>query len=207
MNDILPIFPLRIVVFPDEYVNLYIFEPRYKAMISDCISNNSTFGIVYFDGEKNNVIGAEMKIISIEKKYIGGEMDIKTKAIGLFKMETFYKHLNNNRLYSGAEITQIQNDTVSDTYLQNKLFKLLTKYFTILKINLVLPKVEDLVSFEIANLISINLQEKYTLTTLLTENERLQYIILLLENLIPLIQSIEILQKKSKNEGFNPELN
>jgi ATP-dependent Lon protease len=134
-------------------------------------------------------------------------MDIKTKAIGLFKMETFYKHLNNNRLYSGAEITQIQNDTVSDTYLQNKLFKLLTKYFTILKINLVLPKVEDLVSFEIANLISINLQEKYTLTTLLTENERLQYIILLLENLIPLIQSIEILQKKSKNEGFNPELN
>ncbi|MEO1254003.1 MAG: peptidase, partial [Bacteroidota bacterium] len=31
------LFPLSIVAFPGEAVNLHIFEPRYKALVNDCL--------------------------------------------------------------------------------------------------------------------------------------------------------------------------
>ena len=34
----LPIFPLpRLVFFPDTILPLHIFEPRYRAMVADCL--------------------------------------------------------------------------------------------------------------------------------------------------------------------------
>ena len=37
MNEILPIFPLQLVAFPGEDLNLHIFEPRYLAMLDDTL--------------------------------------------------------------------------------------------------------------------------------------------------------------------------
>ncbi len=206
MNDILPIFPLRIVVFPNENIKLYIFEPRYKAMITDCIANNSTFGIIYYDGEKNNIMGSEMKIMSIEKKYSGGEMDIKTKCIGLFKVENFYNSLN-NQLYSGAEIIKIKIDNTSNLDKFSSLITLILKYCKLIKLEITSDDLANLNSFELGNLLNLNLNQKYKLTTIESENERIQYLIAHLEHLIPMIKSIEMLQQKSSKEGFNPELN
>ena len=45
MTSFLPIFPLSIVVFPGEELNLHIFEPRYKQLIQDCYGENKAFGI------------------------------------------------------------------------------------------------------------------------------------------------------------------
>ena len=45
MTQFLPIFPLNIVVFPQEGLNLHIFEPRYIQLINDCIRTQKPFGI------------------------------------------------------------------------------------------------------------------------------------------------------------------
>lgn len=42
----LPLFPLNSVLFPTMPVTLYIFEERYKRMMSTCIKEHSPFGIV-----------------------------------------------------------------------------------------------------------------------------------------------------------------
>ena len=42
---IVPIFPLDLVLFPNQDLSLRIFEPRYKQMIDDCIISNKEFGI------------------------------------------------------------------------------------------------------------------------------------------------------------------
>jgi uncharacterized protein len=39
-------FPLQSVLFPGGVVALHIFEPRYRVMISDCLSGDRTFGVV-----------------------------------------------------------------------------------------------------------------------------------------------------------------
>ena len=42
LPDIIPIFPLKgVVMFPDTYLPLNIFEPRYLQMIDQAISNEN----------------------------------------------------------------------------------------------------------------------------------------------------------------------
>jgi ATP-dependent Lon protease len=43
----LPIFPLPLVLFPGTTQPLHIFEPRYRSMLSDCLSGDRRFGIAY----------------------------------------------------------------------------------------------------------------------------------------------------------------
>ena len=42
---IIPIFPLDLVLFPNQDLPLRIFEPRYKQMIDDCMLGEKEFGI------------------------------------------------------------------------------------------------------------------------------------------------------------------
>ena len=48
LPDIIPIFPLNgVVMFPDTYLPLNIFEPRYLKMIDQAISNkNRLIGMI-----------------------------------------------------------------------------------------------------------------------------------------------------------------
>ena len=41
----LPIFPLNTVLFPNGSLPLQIFEERYKAMLRDCLDDDSRFGV------------------------------------------------------------------------------------------------------------------------------------------------------------------
>lgn len=45
MPEIIPVFPLHRVVFPGGSLSLKIFEKRYLDMVSECLHNNSGFGI------------------------------------------------------------------------------------------------------------------------------------------------------------------
>lgn len=45
-HDVVPLFPLNIVLFPRMPLPLHIFEDRYKRMIKRCIETSSPFGVV-----------------------------------------------------------------------------------------------------------------------------------------------------------------
>ena len=45
MNEKIPIFPLDLVLFPNQRVPLRIFEPRYRQMLDACMSTDRKFGI------------------------------------------------------------------------------------------------------------------------------------------------------------------
>lgn len=46
MSRLLPLFPLGTLVFPGRSLDLHIFEPRYRLLISRCLADNTGFGIV-----------------------------------------------------------------------------------------------------------------------------------------------------------------
>ncbi len=48
----LPIFPLPLILLPNETLPLHIFEPRYRQMLTDALGGNRLFGVSYFDSEK-----------------------------------------------------------------------------------------------------------------------------------------------------------
>ena len=46
MSTRLRLFPLNAVLFPGAVLNLHVFEPRYKQMITECIESGENFGVV-----------------------------------------------------------------------------------------------------------------------------------------------------------------
>ena len=57
MTNFIPIFPLGIVVYPGEELNLHIFEPRYKQLITDVNQSKKPFGIPAVIDNKVNEMG------------------------------------------------------------------------------------------------------------------------------------------------------
>ena len=45
LGDPVPLFPLNTVLFPKAILPMRIFEPRYKAMVEDCLANGTPFGV------------------------------------------------------------------------------------------------------------------------------------------------------------------
>src|SRR5438309_10548348 len=47
MSDLLPLFPLpNVVLFPNVFLPLHIFEPRYREMVADAIGSDRLIGMV-----------------------------------------------------------------------------------------------------------------------------------------------------------------
>src|ERR1019366_9032706 len=47
MSDLLPLFPLpNVVLFPNVFLPLHIFEPRYREMVGDAIEHDRLIGMV-----------------------------------------------------------------------------------------------------------------------------------------------------------------
>src|SRR5947207_3886214 len=47
MSDLLPLFPLpNVVLFPNVFLPLHIFEPRYREMVADALSTDRMIGMV-----------------------------------------------------------------------------------------------------------------------------------------------------------------
>lgn len=47
MNDLLPLFPLpNVVLFPNVFLPLHIFEPRYRDLVSDALAGDRLIGMV-----------------------------------------------------------------------------------------------------------------------------------------------------------------
>jgi uncharacterized protein len=42
-------FPLGTVLFPTEVLPLHVFEPRYRAMVKDCLAGGREFGVVLIE--------------------------------------------------------------------------------------------------------------------------------------------------------------
>lgn len=45
----LPMFPLGSVLFPNVLLPLHVFEPRYRALVTDCLRHGQEFGVVLIE--------------------------------------------------------------------------------------------------------------------------------------------------------------
>ncbi|MCX2710642.1 LON peptidase substrate-binding domain-containing protein [Mycolicibacterium sp. J2] len=67
-----PMFPLEVAMLPGEQLPLRIFEPRYSAMITDCLAADRAFGVVLIaagrevgGGDARNDVGALARIVDV----------------------------------------------------------------------------------------------------------------------------------------------
>lgn len=197
METYMPIFPLKLVAFPGEEINLHIFEPRYKQLISD-ILDNTTFGIaVYLD--KLMPFGTEVELKEVSKVYQDGRMDIKTIGKKVFEI----KNLDNpmpSKLYAGGKVLFSADDSTIPQNLYSKFLFYLKELFHLMNfdINLIPLQVN---SFTYAHKIGLKLEEEYYLLTMDKEEERVKYLIKHLLKIIPVLQDVEAAKEKILMNG------
>ncbi|MEQ9467765.1 MAG: LON peptidase substrate-binding domain-containing protein [Ekhidna sp.] len=196
----IPLFPLNIVAFPGEAVNLHIFEPRYKALVNDCLNQQQTFGIPSFVLGKIE-LGTEVKIVEVTKKYEDGRMDIKTEAMGVFEVKDFWNPWGEHE-YAGGRVSFLKGEEArADASLLYQFKEMSSRLFGWLgEVNV--PDVSTISSvYDIGHKIGLKPEEEYRLLAIRDENERLRYAIRHLQNLIPALERAQSAQERIRQNG------
>ena len=201
MTDFIPLFPLQMVVFPGEQLNLHIFEPRYRQLIRECEQNEITFGIPAHINNKVMDFGTEVRLLSIEKTYPKGEMDIKTEGIGIFKIHDFFSTAL-NKMYAGADIERLELDMERDEILRQDILDHLDLLFETMAIKKNIPaNKKDFSTFELGHHVGFSLQQEYEFLTLPTERQRQQYMFDHMDKMIPMVKEMERLRHRAEMNG------
>jgi uncharacterized protein len=201
LTNFIPIFPLGIVVYPGEQLNLHIFEPRYKQLIKECFETKKPFGIPPVIDNKVNDTGTLVKLLEITTVYDDGKMDIKTEGLEVFTILEVIKELP-EKLYSGAIVNYPANIESGNRALMQNIIIAIRELHKLLKINKEFKKRdEELWSYDVAHHAGLSLAEEYELLQLLHELQRQEYLKRHLKKVIPVIAEMEILKERVQLNG------
>ena len=201
MTNFIPIFPLGIVVYPGEQLNLHIFEPRYKQLINECFESKKPFGIPPVIEDKMTEMGTLVKVTEISKMYEDGKMDVKTEGMDVFTILESIKELP-EKLYGGAIVTYPPNAGNGNKALMLTIVAAIRELHKLLKINKEFKKPDaDLRTYDIAHHAGLSINEEYELLQLLQELQRQEFLKRHLKKVLPVIAEMETLKEKVQLNG------
>lgn len=201
MTNFIPIFPLSIVVYPGEDLNLHIFEPRYKQLINECYTEKKHFGIPSVIDSHIQDYGTLVQITEITTVHENGEMDIKTKGDKVFRVLEIIKEVP-EKLYSGAIVNYPPNHQHGSAEVMRRVVNSIKELYKLLKVKKDFKKPDtELTSYDLAHHVGMSLQEEYELLGLMHERQRQEYLKRHLTKVIPLVAEMESLKKKVKLNG------
>ena len=201
MTNFTPIFPLGIVVYPGENLNLHIFEPRYRQLINECFAAKKFFGIPTVIENKLKEYGSLVEIVEITKRYENGEMDIRTRGVKIFRILELIREIP-DKLYSGAIVNYPDTNHQGKPELMQKILKSIRDLHQLLKVSKDFRKPdEELSAYDVAHHIGMSLEEEYELLCLPDELQRQEYLKRFLARAIPMAAGMEQLKEKIKLNG------
>lgn len=87
--EILPLFPLGVVVFPRAPLQLYIFEDRYKQMMLRCLADNVPFAILLVEDGKVSRIGTTCSIEEVLQSWPDGRLRLAVRGVERIEVTSF----------------------------------------------------------------------------------------------------------------------
>ena len=206
MTNFVPIFPLGIVVYPGEQVNLHIFEPRYRQLVSECFAEAKPFGIPTV---LNNVIaelGTLVRISEIVEIYADGKMDVRTQGLQVFRILEVVKSIP-DKLFSGAIVNYPDTVEKGHSLLMREVLTGIRDLHRLLNVTKDFHKKdEELTSYDVAHHAGLSVEEEYELLGLTHEWQRLEYLKRYLTKVLPVVNGMETLKEKIQLNGHFKEL-
>lgn len=200
MADLLPLFPLDVVLFPGMALPLHIFEPRYKDMIGECLEHDSAFGIVRAMEDKIAEIGCSAEIVTVVKRYEDGRLDIVTRGIQRFELV----EVNQERSFLQGEVKFLTETSDASRELQKKAFDLHQSLVLMAASGQTLPRLEppeEMLAFYLISQLPVDLDFKQTILTMPSEAKRLSTLIEYYEAILPKLAKAMTAKKKSGSNG------
>jgi Lon protease-like protein len=208
-NDLLPLFPLEIVLLPEEPLPLHIFEDRYKTMMRECLqakaagAGQQEFGVVFVREQTLSPAGCTARIVNVTRRYEDGRMDILT--VGNRRFEILLVHEEEPYLQGAVEYFDDEGpDTPSDEVAEpaiDRFREAMRKLRNSPEMPIHFTRPYRRLSFQFAAALPFDLEFKQQLLSLRNEPERLELVRGALESLLGQLDRMEKTQRKAGGNG------
>jgi Lon protease-like protein len=102
----LGLFPLPLVLFPEEQVPLHVFEERYQELIGECLEDDREFGLVYADDDGIREVGTRAGVVSVLERFDDGRMNVVVEGRERFRL----LGLTSGRSFQTGDVAEILDD-------------------------------------------------------------------------------------------------
>ena len=197
----LPLFPLRLVAFPGEPLNLHIFEPRYRQLITECRDEGTTFGINATIDGRLMPVGTEMKLLEIVKVHPQGEMDVRCQGKGTYRLKSYDREAP-DKLYAGGSVSFVDSTGPADPGTAEPVLERLRQLYQRLRVRKKIEETpENFSTYQYAHHIGLSLEQEYELLTISSEENRRRFMLQHIDQLLPKIEEQSDLQRRVSMNG------
>jgi Lon protease-like protein len=201
MSELIPIFPLQVVVYPGDALNLHIFEPRYQQLTEDCAATDRPFGVPTVVAGKMGGLGTLVRLLEVTNVQADGQCDVRTQGLRVFQVRRLLKTYP-GKLYGAAEVEWLESAGTRDAETMKTVLAGIRKLHALLNITKQFPKPDaELTSFDVAHHAGMSLEQAYELLGLAGEPERERYLQRHLERVLPVVAEMELLKEKIRLNG------
>lgn len=203
-EELLPLFPLQVVLFPDSLLPLHIFEERYKKLINECLNERKTFGINLVQHGEMAKVGCIAEVRQLVKKYDDGKMDILVRGRDRYVLANV---VMGSSLYSVGRVEMLRDrQEVVDTALMKHTIRLHNELIRIVygddEFAIELDSRNTAVSFKIAQKAGMELEHRQELLEQDSENKRLKILHRYFVEVIPRLERLGEVERIIKSDGY-----
>jgi Lon protease-like protein len=194
-RELLPLFPLNLVLFPHSRTQLHIFEPKYRLMIDNCLEKSSPFGIALIRSENENdhrtepyLVGTKVRILNVHR-YEDGRYDLTVEGVERFRIREFDDQAPylRGKIENLVELEEDDQNHLSELCIEARgLAETLLKEHVDnqdFAIKVLFPNDPEQLSFAIANMLDFSPIRKQFFLELVETSVRLEYLIEVLKEL------------------------
>ncbi len=194
----LPLFPLGLVLLPQEKVPLHIFEDRYRVMIGECLDHESEFGIIWLSDDGLRDVGCTARIERVLERFEDGRLNILVEGADPFRLVRRIDDLP----YPAGEVTLLDDELDGDA---ETLEAVRTTYGDLVeRATEARPEDEELGSLDaygMAATLDVALDAKQSLLEQRAESDRLDSLTGLFASAIERIELVEKAAERSRGNG------
>ena len=194
-----PLFPLGVVALPSELVPLHIFEPRYRAMIGECLEREAEFGIVWLSDDGLKPTGCACRVEDVLERMPDGRMNIVCRGTRPFRLLERREHLP----YPAGAVEWLDD---KDEALDERTLDAAQEAYAALVVEATdeEPDPERLAAmraYDMAATVDFGLEAKQGLLDLRSENARLRLVARLFRAATKRLDFIERAQARARSNG------
>ena len=198
----LPLFPLGVVLFPDEPIPLHIFEPRYREMVKVCIADELAFGIAYVSEEALAEVGCTARIRRVLRRYDDGRLDIVAVGEERFRVVSVHR----DRPYLTAEVAPVADRTDADPLDPAERERVITQHMKLLEMagETIRPSLYEgapSVAFAVAQNAGLRLEKKQMLLEMTSEAKRVAFLVEHFQDLLARVGEAQSLKDRVQGDG------
>ena len=206
MPQPLALFPLQLVVYPNEVLNLHIFEARYRQLVRDVEEEGITFAVPTVIDGTIRPLATEVVLDEVARRYESGESDIRCRGRRLVRIRDF-EPVSRSGPYPGGTVDFVEVDLAEDYQLNEEILRMVRAIYKSLDIEKEVPdNTPSFTVYELGHFIGLTLEQEYELLTLTEALDRQQFVREHLRNIRPTTRKAREMRDRAAFNGHFREL-